>query len=136
MYAITHNGKAYGPNGLITDTEGTPLLAEHTADYNRQLEEQEMAHIKTGPDNLFLYARITEIGSPSYFSSSRGTISTWPGTALDPNANFGPKRNFPCFGPFPSVRRAVTCRIYGVLYHGWYFESSGDYCRLKRSKRQ
>lgn len=38
--------------------------------------------------------------------------------------------------PAAAGLQAVTCRIFGVLYHGWYMESSGDYCRLKKAKKQ
>lgn len=61
-------------------------------------------------------------------------ITTWLGTAVATHVEVGPARRFACWGPFPSVRRAVRCRINGTRYHGWYYESSGNYCRLTRSK--
>jgi hypothetical protein len=66
-YAITHDGKAFGPDGLISDVEGTPLLAEHASDYNQQLEAQQLAHIKTGPDHLdMLYVKLVDTTDESY----------------------------------------------------------------------
>lgn len=35
-----------------------------------------------------------------------------------------------------SYRRSVECRIFGVRYVGWFMESSGDYCRLRKAKVQ
>lgn len=145
MYAFVHNGKAYGPSGIITDIEGTPLSAEDAPAFNAELERQEIAHLKSAPDSLFLYVekpskdRSERCGNSHWLDPEYNwTITTWPGTVVASGSNVyvGPKREFSCFGPFPSIRRPVTARIFGTLYHGWYFESSGDYCRLKKAKRQ
>ena len=36
-------------------------------------------------------------------------------------------------GPY-ARKRSVECQIYGVRYVGWYYETAGDYCRLRRAK--
>jgi hypothetical protein len=61
-------------------------------------------------------------------------VKTWLGTSVATHVYIGPRRNVG-FG-WHTYRRAVSCRIGGVLYHGWFFESSGDYCRLRKAKRQ
>lgn len=115
MYALKHDGKA-----------------EDTDAYNRALEEQEIAHIKTGPDRLMLYVRMDVEYSYS--------IITWMGTVLSQGSNVsvGPRvqAGFQSYYKGGTYRRAVSCRLFGILYHGWYMESSGDYVRLKRAKRQ
>lgn len=97
------------------------------------VEQQELDWLKTGPEKVFLYVKLPNERNPY---TSQGAITTWLGTVLDPSATFGQLREFPCFGPFPSKRRAVSCRIFGVLYHGFYYQSSGSYCRLRKAKRQ
>jgi hypothetical protein len=143
MYAITHDGKAIGPNGLITDVEGTPLLAEHAADYNQQVEAQEIAWLKTHPDKCTLYVKMPErdtaelVGNGHYCDVAyRPKVTTWMGTVLAQGANcwIGPRARVG-FG-YHTYRRPITAVIFGCTYHGWYMESSGDYCRLKKAKRQ
>lgn len=68
-------------------------------------------------------------------SERDATIGTWLGTPIATHVRIGRSVKFPGFG-CGSVRRSVDCRIYGVRYVGWYFESAGDYCRLRKSKRQ
>jgi len=89
---------------------------------SKALEAQDIQQIKAGAEHLFLYVRKVDTTRETH----RWEIRTWLGTVLASNAYVGR----------PSVRRAVTCRIFGVLYHGTYYESSGDYCRLRRAKRQ
>lgn len=60
-------------------------------------------------------------------------IQTWLGTPIATHVWIGPRRYM---GFNRAYRRPVSCRINGVLYHGWYFESSGDYCRLKKARKQ
>lgn len=153
-YAFVHDGVAFGPSGKIQDTAGKPLPAVDADSYNKALEAQEIQHIKAGAEHLFLYVCKVDTtqetmerfiaggwnrehveSRPQHYKSHRWEIHTWLGTALDANAYVGPAYKTPAFG-WPSVRRAVTCRIFGVLYHGTYYESSGDYCRLRRAKRQ
>lgn len=140
MYAITHNGKSYGPDGVITDTSGTMLDANDADAYNKALEAKELEWLKTGPENLFLYVKHptkTFNGpgmcgpiDPDYWWK----VTTWLGTVVCKHAFVGPRRHIG-FG-YKTYRRAMTAIIYGVKYHGWYFESSGCYCRLKKAKRQ
>lgn len=139
MYAFVHQGKVFGPDGIIKDVEGTPLEAKDAEAYNKALEAQEIERIKSGPDKLFVYIghKPMDSGDPhkTYgWGKDHHCVQTWTGAFLG-WAWIGPKRKFPAFGNH-SIRRAVTVRIFGVLYHGWYFESSGDYCRLTKAKRQ
>lgn len=97
--------------------------------HNLATEAAEIEWLKTHPDKVFLY--VGTIQSP--FGREAWTIHTWMGTILDPDAWIGPRRNVG-FG-YHTYRRAVRCHIFGVQYCGWYMESSGDYCRLKRSKK-
>lgn len=118
---IYFEGGVFDPDGKLD------IAPSETETHNQQLERVQIEELKTGPDRLFLYVKATDYNTAS--------ITTWPGTLVGV-ADMGPKRKFPCFGPFPSVRRSISVRIFGTLYHGWYYESSGDYCRLKKAKRQ
>lgn len=126
-YACTHDGKVYGPDGLIRAIEGTPLEAADAGEYNRRLEAAELAHCQTGPASIFAY--VTKTDDPL----NPWKVETWLGTSIGTHVAIGP-RQYVGFGR--AYRRAMSCRIFGVLYHGWYMESSGDYCRLRRAKRQ
>jgi hypothetical protein len=95
--------------------------------HNKQLESVEIEWLKTHPNNLFLYVKQSK-------PDADWSISTWLGTIVSTGATFGPRRNIG-FG-YHTYRRAVSARIFGVLYHGWYFESSGNYCRLRKAKNQ
>lgn len=139
-YAITHNGVAYGPCGKITDVEGTPLNPEDTDAYNKEVEKQELAWLRTHPEKVVLYVK-----HPTKVFNGPGMcgpidsdywwkVTTWLGTVVCEHAFVGPRRHIG-FG-HNTYRRAMTATIYGVLYHGWYFESSGCYCRLKKAKVQ
>lgn len=120
-YAFVHEGKAYTPNQTAVDAA--------TADErNKALEASELEWLRTGPDRLFLYV--------GYADKRPATIQTWLGTVVSTSALFGPVSRFACFGPFPSERQSIDCRIFGVRYVGWYFKSSGQYCRLRKSKVQ
>lgn len=129
-YAFVHQDKAFGPSGLIKDTSGVPTL--DASAYNAELERQEIRWLKTGPERVFLYYHEPPTMPDSEYGMAR-TLRTWLGTVVSANVQIGPRRNVGFAG---SYRRAVSARIFGVLYHGWYFESSGNYCRLKRAKRQ
>lgn len=129
MYAIAYKGRAIGPSGEIKDINGVPLGAENVAEYNKALEDHEIEHIKTGPDRLFLYVTkkpMTKDGSYQW------RVTTWLGTDL--GQGFCGERKY--MGYNRAYRRAITVRLFGVLYHGWYMESSGNYCRLRKAKRQ
>lgn len=126
MYAFVHDGKAYGPDGVIKDTEGTPLAADDADAYNREVERQEIDWLKTGPDRVFLYVR--------HGQSQTSGVTTWLGTDVATEVQIGRRVNVG-FGRH-TYRRSVVCRIFGVRYVGWYLESSGSYCRLRKAKRQ
>lgn len=153
MYAITHEGKVFSTDGLITDIEGTPLLAADAAAYNKALETQELEHFKSGPERIMAYCVkvdttnktfadalskgwTTETTERKHWQSSEWHVQTWLGTDL--GQAFLGDRAYSGFRSYhgASYRRSITVRIFGTLYHGWYFESSGDYCRLKRAKIQ
>jgi hypothetical protein len=98
--------------------------------HNRELERAEIEMLKQHPDKLFLYVKHGTDGYPH-------SITTWLGTVVN---DFG--RQTPVFGNKVHVgfgysyRRSVDCVIFGVRYVGWYFESSGSYCRLRKAKNQ
>lgn len=121
-YVFTHENKSFTPEGRapISDPEV----------HNRELESQEIEHLKTHPEKVMLYARLDSHKNPACTS---GSIQTWLGTQLA-HAWFS-ERKYMGYG-HNTYRRAVTCKLFGVAYHGWYMESSGDYVRLKKAKRQ
>ena len=133
MYAITHNCKSYGPDGIITDIQNTPLDPDKAVDYNKQLEAKELEWLQQHPDKVTLYVKHPDTNDPMY-PDRRYKVTTWLGTVVCEHAFVGPRRHIG-FG-YNTYRRAMTATIYGVLYHGWYFASSGCYCRLKKAKVQ
>lgn len=156
-YIVEFQGTKYTPEGKA-DVPGT------VEDRNRETERQEIEWLKTAPARVFLYVghdqvlrsccraagKLNAVRCPVCESvitdSPRGyVITTWLGTVLGTHVAIGQRRimgfhampgrtNNPWFGK--SYRRAVSCRLFGVLYHGWYFESSGSYCRLKKATVQ
>lgn len=134
-YVIEHEGKAYSPDGAIK----VPTSSD---EHNKAMEAQELEWLKNGPDRVFAYVRppdkdLTERPGNAHFRDPeyRWSIRTWLGTVLAQGANcWVGKRKHVGFGG--SYRRPVTATIFGYLYHGWYMESSGDYCRLKKAKKQ
>ena len=136
MYALEFQGAAFTPEGK----QPIPDVKAH----NLEVEKQEIEWLKTGPDKVFLYVRMSAkdevVGRPHLpiYVEQRGQdspqITTWLGTPVATHLYIGPRRQMG-FGRH-TYRRGVTCRIFGVLYHGWYMESSGDYCRLRKAKRQ
>ena len=79
-------------------------------------------------------------GQPQFASVTPGdpkaglSIHTFLGTPVATHIVIGRKRHMG-FG-FKSYRRAVDCRIFGTRYVGWFMESSGDYCKLRKAKVQ
>ena len=115
---------------------------EDAADYNKALEAQELVWLQTHPDKVMLYVQHPEldmrgrVGNAHYCDVAyRYKIITWMGTPVAVGANcwVGDRARV---GWGRDYRRPVRATIFGVLYHGWYMESSGDYCRLKKAKRQ
>lgn len=106
---------------------------------NRETERREIQWLQTGPDKVFLYVHMPHgptVGQSRSFFWTHGDhlLQTWLShTPVATHVYIGPRRMMGFHG---SYRRPVTCRLYGVRYHGWYYESSGDYCRLTRAKRQ
>lgn len=145
MYAIKHNGLAIGPDGPITDVDGVILEAKDADDYNKALAAQELTWIKSGPDRLILYVKRPDPAKTIFEREGNWQVTTWLGTHV--GIAWVTQRYRMGFGG--SYRRAITARIEVLMdgeageremtkwvdYHGWYFESSGDYCRLKRAKR-
>jgi len=131
-YAFNFHGKAYGPSGPIKDTAGTPLGTNDTDTYNKAVEVAEIASLKTAPDRLFLYVhRVPGEARPSTWQ-----IRTWPCTVVSTVCHVGPKSNAGGIAGRYTFKRSVECRIYGTRYVGWYYESAGDYCRLRKAVRQ
>lgn len=128
-YGFQHEGKVYGPDGQIKTSDVDA--------HNRVTEQQEIEWLKTGPERVSLYVR-ESLKTPNSWDITSGengpAITTWLGTQVSTHLWIGPRRNVG-FG-FHTYRRAVTCRIFGTLYHGWYMESSGNYCRLRKAKNQ
>lgn len=147
MYAIEHNGLAIGPSGPITDVDGVKLEASDVNAYNKALEAQELQRIKTGPERLMLYVKHPDPNKMVFDREGNWTVTTWLGTHV--GIAWVTQRYRMGFG-HRSYRRAITARIEVLMdgeagesgltkwvdYHGWYYESSGDYCRLKRAKVQ
>lgn len=126
-YAFEHEGKAYTPDGQAS-------VADVQA-HNKALEMKEIDWLKTGPERLFLYVKHPEDSPTKYWE-----VSTWLGTVVSDTGSVGVGARqtvgFQSYVKGRSYRRAISCRIFGVLYHGWYMESSGNYCRLKKAKKQ
>ncbi len=123
-YAFDFQGGTFTPDGKIE----VPSTEAH----NQATEDAEIAYLKTGPQNAYLYVK-HPVTHPDG-SVGCWKVTTWPGTVICTAAAVGPRR-YIGFG-YHTYRRAISANIYGVLYHGWYMESSGDYCRLTKAKRQ
>jgi hypothetical protein len=98
---------------------------------NRATERAEIEHLKTGPERAFLYVRHVPDAWAKHHSPCQ--IITWMGTVLDARAEMGPRVPIGSMAVFVAYKRAVRCVLFGRAYYGWYYESSGEYCRLKRS---
>jgi len=109
--------------GTVTPS-GRAEIADADA-HNTAVELAEIAWLQTAPPKAMLYVK---------HNGTEWQVNTWLGRVLDPAAQVG-ERVSVGFG-FHTYRRAISCRIFGTLYHGWFFESSGDYCRLRKAKRQ
>lgn len=135
-YAFEHQNKAFTPDGLaeISDVQK----------HNEQVQAEELEWLKTGPDKVFLYVKSAGTHRASFSRSGRSgernqsfgpyQVHTWLGTVLDANAQIGREvySNF----DYWTHKRSVRCQIFGIQYYGWFYESSGDYCRLRKAKRQ
>lgn len=115
-YVIEHEGKQFSTDGKVD-------VQETTEQHNKRTEQAEIEWLKTAPEKVFLYV-----------NQDMTKITTWLGTELA-FGSFGYRTSGGLFG-YRSYKRSVTCRLFGTLYHGWYMESSGTYCILKKAKRQ
>lgn len=131
QYAIEHNGMAYTPDDAVPDLK-------HVAEYNKALEEKELAWLQTHPEKITLYVRHS--GWQGVKGSRRwshsGQLTTWLGTVICERCWVGPQKRAGFQGNFGSTRAAIDAVIFGVRYVGWYFDSTGNYCRLRKAKRQ
>lgn len=85
--------------------------------------------VKSPPDRYFLYVR--EAKEPG----GMHVATTWVGDVLG-RVVFGREYKSPSLGHSPSARVPITVYgVNGVKYHGTYFKSSGDYARVRRSKK-
>ena len=89
---------------------------------NERTERRQIAEMHRSPaDRVVLY-----VGRDPW------RVTTWLGTTVSSAVGVGHACTFPAWGR-PSIRRSIRCTIFGTRYVGWYYESSGDYCRLKRA---
>lgn len=122
-YIFQFEGKAFTPEGQTN--------ADNVAERNRDTERREIEFLKTAPERIMLY--VSEPKPLASDSASREyALVTWLGTMVSDWCRVGPKR-YVGFG-HGTYRRAISARVFGVLYHGWYYASSGDYCRLRKAK--
>jgi hypothetical protein len=146
-YKFEHRGKAYDADG-----PAVPSSQLDVTEHNRETERAEIAWLQTAPDAVLLYIgqgilqtccrtadTLNWLTCPICHTAredmARGwRVQTWLGTVIGTHVTMGPRRTM--FRAVHTYRRPMTCRLYGVQYHGWYYESSGDYCRLRKSKRQ
>lgn len=95
---------------------------------NRETSAREVAAwLANPPRKAFVYVK------PYPNVPYQGNITTWPGEVLG-RCSIGQKV-YAGFG-FHTYRRALT--VYGTngrTYHGWFYESSGDYARITMHKR-
>lgn len=108
-----HNGwTSYKP-------EQVARLNPPTNDERAQVELFDF--VTNPPDRYFLYIREETREAVNFTGVRLGTVSF----GREWRDNFG------------GTRRAVSIRsVNGVLYHGTYFKSSGDFARVKRAVRQ
>jgi hypothetical protein len=118
-------------HGTFTPDGHVDLRPYQVDAYNREQTERELAALQEPAcTRAMLYVTLDKGAVPS--CGTYGRIHTWTGHELDARAHFSARR-YIGFG-YHTYRRAVTCTLFGVAWHGWFMESSGDYCRLTRSK--
>lgn len=92
--------------------------------------DAEIEWLRTAPANVFLY--VTTRTSDLHLWH----VTTWLGTDIATEVLIGGKCHTGGIAGRNSFKRSVDCRIFGVRYVGWFYESAGDYCRLRKAKRQ
>lgn len=139
-YTFDLQGRAYSPDGSRAESADTGTEAR-----NKQTEQDEIAWLKTGPDKVFLYVKMPDSYEEEPYAKRMAmcafamggihspNITTWLGTSVATDVWVGRSQRIGFGG---ATRRAVTCLIYGIRYNGWYFESSGSYCRLRKAKER
>lgn len=130
-YGFNHEGRTFTADA---DTPVVSTQAETDA-RNRETEQQELTWLQTAPEKVFLYVSERQPNDTSIWYG-RWRIGTWLGTPLDEHALIGRKVAVGGIAGPHAHKRSVECRIYGTRYVGWYYESAGDYCRLRKAKRQ
>jgi len=81
--------------------------------------------VQNPPERYFLYV-----------NEETHEATTWTGDKLG-DVRFGRPYECPAFGGFSSTRVPVTIRaINGVTYHGTYYKSSGNFARIRQSKKK
>lgn len=61
-------------------------------------------------------------------------ITTWLGTSVATHVSIGKRVATGGIAGPHAYKRAVNCKLGGVDYYGWYYESAGQYCRLTKAK--
>lgn len=149
-YAFEFEGRAYEPGGrLDTNLWDKDKVTER----NRETELKEIEWLKSAPEKVFLYVKDTDTTEESYqkalahgwtsettkreaWATHKWEIATWLGTVVSSKAYVGRRVQIGGIAGPHAFKRSVDCIIFGVRYTGWYWESAGDYCRLRKAKRQ
>lgn len=110
------------PSGYFVKTRGTAIAWAGS----REHAEAEIARLQHDGDTrpLFVVAQVPDL---------EWSIGTWLGTPIATHVTVNPHRT-PGFNG--SYRHHVRCKIAGAWYSGWYYASSGDYCRLRKCQVQ
>jgi hypothetical protein len=128
--------KAQKRNSYKTEELRAAGIKEPTNDETSALEVFEFVRDK--PEKYFAYVREPNAGTygRSSFDRARalyagtGALQTWTGENLG-TMQFGAAFR----DNFGGIRVPVSVKaINGSVYHGTYFFSAGDYCRLKKAK--
>jgi len=114
-------------HGTFTPSGRSDIAPQDVDQHNRELESKELEYIKTAPQNLYLY--IKQHTAPGMY-----VVITWLGTPVSDTCEVGDRQQVG-FG-FHTYRRSVRAIIHGVRYVGIWPESSGEYVRLRKAKRQ
>lgn len=131
-YAVEFNGRVFTPDGEIRAASigaATPSIAE----LNREHDAREVEALKRHPERVFLYVKIDQ-SRPVGMRLASAKLITWMGTVVCERPHIGHSVAQWIGARFVGTKRSVEATIFGQRYYGWYYESSGGYCRLKRAK--